>query len=108
VSRTWPEQILNAPPVATVGRLVSGVSDSVRENLLEWQGIGSRGRQRGSPAVGRRRPPCAAPPCGLSTPTCLAASGTSFREHPGAPHPAPVAGTSDPMGGTVHLFAPSA
>ncbi len=38
----------------------------------------------------------------------LAALGASLGEHPGAPHPAPLAGLRGPMGGPVHRFAPGA
>ena len=38
----------------------------------------------------------------------LEALGASFREHPGAPHPASVGGLSGLMGAAVHRFAPVA
>ncbi len=56
--------------------------------------------------------------CGLDTPLTLhrttfrvlasdlAALGAASGEHPGAPHPAPVAGLIGGMGGRVHQFAP--
>ncbi len=56
--------------------------------------------------------------CGLDTPLTLhrttfrvlgsdlTALAASFGEHPGAAHPAPVAGLSGRLGGPVHRFVP--